>query len=457
MRIGTEAPDPTSAETTEDLIPNGRFEKGAIGALPDGWHFFTPRENLAPKFELTEQFGKRCLMASGEGNEHCMGILSTTIHLELGKTYYFRVKFRMSEGLNPHRNLLFQFFLENERNGIFKFRRFSKGRVEGSARIFCPGEGMAEAQIRIVFRHAGSERVWIHAISLEDCPPVPPRWVRVGCTRGKPNLEKCAAALDLAGEAGCDLFLLPEYMRGQYLPEPIDGASAALMAKEARCHRMYVGGGIVRQETRSGDIYNTALLFDREGRLAGSYDKVHPYSPELQDSGVLPGRSVPIMETDFGILGFIICYDSWFTDVAELLALKGAEIILFPSAGFYRSLIPARSADNCVRIVASSHNSGYGIWDTAGREVTDPEKDSTVKPVHDIVFKDVMESEADGTGILIASLDLSLSPTPAHNGGTMNSAPGGRRNRREQQLYLDDAICRERERWWTDARPGKDA
>ena len=115
------------------------------------------------------------------------------------------------------------------------------------------------------------------------------------------------------------------------------------------------------------------------------------------------------------------------------------------------------SADNCVRIAASSHNSGYGIWDTAGREVTDPEKDPTVKPVHDIVFKDVMESEADGTGILIASLNLSLSPTPAHNGGTMYSAPGGRRNRREQQLYLDDAICRERERWWTDARPGRDA
>ena len=456
MRIGTEAPDPTSAETTEDLIPNGRFEKGAIGALPDGWRFFTPRESLAPKFELTEQFGKRCLMASGEGNEHCMGILSTTIPMGLGKTYYFRVIFHMADGLNPHRNLLFQCFLEKERNGIFEFRRLPNGCVEGSVRIFLPGEGDGEAEIRIVFRHAGSKKVWIRSISLTECPPVPSRWVRVGCMRGKPDLDRCAAALDLAGEADCDLFLLPEYMRGQYLPEPIDGASAALMAKEARRHRMYVGGGIVRQETRSGDIYNTALLFDREGRLAGSYDKVHPYSPELQDSGVLPGRSVPVIETDFGILGFIICYDSWFTDVTELLALKGAEIILFPSAGFYRSLMPARSADNCVRLIASSHNSGYGIWDTTGREVTNPESDPTAKPVHDISFRDVMERETKGVGILMASLDLSLSPTPAHNGGTMNSAPGGRRNRREQQLYLDDAICRERERWWTDGRPGKD-
>ena len=66
---------------------------------------------------------------------------------------------------------------------------------------------MAEAQIRIVFRHAGWERVWIHTISLDDCPPVPPRWVHVGCTRGKPNLEKYAAALDFAGEAGVEMKL----------------------------------------------------------------------------------------------------------------------------------------------------------------------------------------------------------------------------------------------------------
>ena len=457
MRIGTEAPDPRSVKTTEDLIPNGRFERGAIGALPDGWRFFTPRENLAPKFELTEQSGQRFLMASGGGDENCMGILSTRTELLLGRTYHFQVIFRMSDGLNPHRNLLFQCFLENELNGIFEFRRLPNGCVEGSAHISLPGDGDGEAEIRIVFRHAGSEKVWIRSISLTECPPLPTRWVRVGCMRGKPDLEKCAAALDLAGEAGCDLFLLPEYMRGMYYQEPVDGDSAALMAERSGRYRMYVGGGIVREDPRAGDVYNTALLFDREGRLAGSYDKVHPYSPELQDSGVLPGRSVPVMDTDFGILAFIICYDSWFTDVTELLALKGAEIILFPSAGFYRSLMPARCADNCVRIVASSHSSGYGIWDTAGREVTNPESDPTVKPVRDVSFRDVVERETNGVGILLASLDLSLSPTPARNGGPMNSAPGGRRNRREQQLYLDDAICRERERWWTDARQGKDA
>jgi len=50
----------------------------------------------------------------------------------------------------------------------------------------------------------------------------------------------------------------------------------------------------------------------------------------------------------------------------------------------------------------------------------------------------------------IASLDLNCSPSPAYNGGTMFSAPGGKRNRREQKVYLEDQIKRERERWWVD-------
>ena len=178
------------------------------------------------------------------------------------------------------------------------------------------------------------------------------------------------------------------------------------------------------------------------------YDKIHPYSPELFDPGITPGGKIPVFETDFGKIGFMICYDSWFTDVAEALALQGAEIILFPNAGYYRSLMPARAADNCVRIISSSWNSGYGIWDTVGRDVLNPEADLTYKPAVQETFRNLVQEKVGDWSILVAELDMNCSSSPAYNGGTMMSAPGGKRNRREQVFYLDDVIRKERERWW---------
>ncbi len=53
--------------------------------------------------------------------------------------------------------------------------------------------------------------------------------------------------------------------------------------------------------------------------------------------------------------------------------------------------------------------------------------------------------------LLVSSLDFNFSPSPAYNGGTMSSAPGGRRNRRDQMYYPDEDIQTEKERWWTNA------
>lgn len=213
---------------------------------------------------------------------------------------------------------------------------------------------------------------------------------------------------------------------------------------------MYVAGGIVREENDPHRLYNTALLFDRQGAPVGSYDKLHPYSPELNEEGITPGTRVPVFKTDFGTVGVMICYDSWFSDVAQLLSLKGAEIILFPNAGYYRSLMPARAADNCVRVVASSWGSGYGVWDTVGREVLNPEADPTHTRAAGVTFKDVVQSEVGPLKVLAVSLDLNCSPSPAYNGGTMYSAPGGKRNRHEQKVYLEDQIKKERDRWWVE-------
>ncbi|MHC4404077.1 MAG: carbon-nitrogen hydrolase family protein [Planctomycetota bacterium] len=356
----------------------------------------------------------------------------------------------MSADLNPHKNLLFRCIRPGVKNGIFKFRKRDDGWVEGKVRILFPGEGPSDAEVQLFFRFSASGKVWVRDVSLCETSAVEPRWVKVACTQGKTDLDSCAQVMEIAGETGVDVVLLPEYMRGGFTPEPLGGPSSELMSRMAKKYRMYVAGGIVRKVDKPDRIFNTALLYDRRGKLVGAYDKIHPYSPENNEQGVTPGTKVPVFETDFGKVGFMICYDSWFPDVCELLALKGAEIIFFPNAGHQPEVLYARSMDNCVRIVSSAWNLPCSIHDTLGRNILKPDAYRTSPSPNMKTFKDIVRAEAPGGGVkvLIASLDLNCSPSPAYNGGTMMSAPGGKRNRREQLYYLHEEIQQQINRWW---------
>ena len=437
-----------NAEPTRpgNLVPNGDFLAGRPGDLPPEWELKTPRPSLAPCFKLVKKSGQRVLLAAGNGREDCIGHLSAPISLRAGRTYRMKVSLQVSPGLNPHNSLLFCVYAGGRNDGIFRFTRGRSGEVRGENRFRFPGRGRLAGDLRIYFRHSPDGRAWIRELSLEECDPVPPREVRVACVSGRADRSDWGRVLDAAGRLGTDLILLPEMINGT-VHESLRGPSASLMARKAREHGMYVAGGIYYYEKGTDRLYNTALLFDRKGRRIGRYDKNHPYSPEILDDGVVSGTEVPVFKTDFGTVGMMICYDSWFTDVAELLALKGAEIILFPNAGYYRSLMPARAADNCVRVVVSSWGP-CGIWDTTGTDISAPEPETTCSPNHPKTFRKVRTRKVGQTEMLTATLDLSESPSPHNWGGPFLSAPGGRRNRRDQTRLLYDEIRQEVERWW---------
>jgi predicted amidohydrolase len=388
---------------------------------------------------------------AGNGREDCVGCVAIRVSLKAGRTYRLRARFRLSAGLNPHRNLLFCFYQDGDKlnDGIFRFRQVRGGLAEGEGRFRVPGEGEIGGQVRIYFRGSARGTVWIEELSLSECPPISPRPVSVVCVEGRGRLPEWSRVLDEAGRLRADLVLLPENMNGDRWETPA-GVSARLMSEKAARHRMYVAGGILLYDRRADRLTNTVLLFGPRGRLAGRYDKVHPYSPEILDSGVAPGREAPVFRTRFGKVGVMTCYDSWFPDMAELLALKGAEIILLPNAGYYRSLMPARAADNGVRIAVSSVCQTAGIWDSAGRDVLRPDADPTcfANDEPGASFDRVFVRQAGPIKMLGATLDLSRTPSPHNWGGPMRSAPGGRRNRREQSGLLYAEIERQILRAW---------
>jgi predicted amidohydrolase len=418
----------------------------SVSGLPKGWIFNGFSNPNAPVITIKRDDRGLYLSLSGGGDPWGSAYISTRIILEPG-IYRYEALFSLSAEVNPQRNLLFQ-CRGDFHDGIFKFYRLEGDMAEGRDTLCISGE-KGEAELRIYYRFNSTGEVKLRALSLTPTEALKPRWARFACTSGRMDRTQMAAAAAQAAADKADLLLYPEHVTQKSGDASEGDALLDLLGELAAKYGIYTAASVLVIDKADSRKYNRGVLYDRRGTLTGIYDKIHPYSPEATDQNVIPGTKTDIFKTDFGKLGMIICYDSWFTDVTELLALKGAELILFPVAGYYRSLIPARAADNQVRFVISvlSESNGCGIFDTLGRDVQNPEKDPSLG-ASGATFRDVRTFDMGGIGMLCASLDLNCSLSPHYNGGRMNEAPGGKRNRAEQVLYLDDLIKKEKERWW---------
>ena len=187
-----------------------------------------------------------------------------------------------------------------------------------------------------------------------------------------------------------------------------------MLSDRARAGGCYLCAGLLERD--GGHVYNAAVLYDRRGELVGVQRKVHPYWPE-EPMGVVPGDTFQVFSTDFGVVGIIICYDSWWPESARLLALKGAELILFPNAGYESKIMPARAIDNNVYLLTASLYSAAAVMDTRG---------------------DLLATTAVD-GVFSAEVDLGHRPKCHPNaGGNLSPGPSGARwarNARSAQIY----------------------
>lgn len=428
---------------TSNLIPNGRFMQGEIGSLPEGWSIGDGNPALRPFFKLIAGIGgNRELMAEGNGRKECYGYLRAPVRLGGGKTYRMRVRFRFSGMDDVNRHLVHGVFTQKFNNGIFQYWKDGDW-VIGEAHFAGPS-GDEAGEVRLYFRYSSKGRVWWKEVSLQESNPIPPRPVKLAVSWGVGDMKHWENWLDAAGAKGADIALMPELFNGILDPmkaESEDGPSRKLMANKARQWKMHVSGTTY---VRRGDlVFNTAPLFDREGKLIGTYDKNMVYEPEL-DWGATPGEGLPVFQTDIGKIGIIICYDSWFPETVQMLALQGAELVLMPNEGYYTELIHARSADNGVFIAASSGANPAGVWDPAGNKAGEDNPDPTCGGPSAILNYEKNER----TRLFFVTVDLSKKISPAWWGGPMRSAPGGRRCRKTAMMPLEGGIAQEASRWY---------
>ena len=160
------------------------------------------------------------------------------------------------------------------------------------------------------------------------------------------SLQHTADWIAKAANESADLVVLQELHATQYfcqtedakffdLAEPLDGPTAQFLSAQAKQHNVVIVGSIF--ERRAAGIYhNTALVFERDGTLAGFYRKMHiPDDPGFYEKYYFTPGDEPGFEpiqTSVGKLGVMVCWDQWYPEGARLMALKGAEILIYPTA-----------------------------------------------------------------------------------------------------------------------------
>ena len=166
----------------------------------------------------------------------------------------------------------------------------------------------------------------------------------------KENILKLAKNIEQLAKKGAQLVVLQELHNSLYfcqtentalfdLAEPIPGPSTAFYGELARQFGIVLVTSLF--EKRAAGLYhNTAVVFDTDGSIAGKYRKMHiPDDPAYYEKFYFTPGDLGFhpIQTSIGKLGVQVCWDQWYPEGARLMALQGAELLIYPTAIGYES------------------------------------------------------------------------------------------------------------------------
>ncbi len=164
------------------------------------------------------------------------------------------------------------------------------------------------------------------------------------------NMNRLAERIGDLAQRGAELIVLQELHNSLYfcqvedvdnfdLAEPIPGESTAFFGELAKRLNVVIVTSLF--ERRAPGLYhNTAVVLERDGSIAGKYRKMHiPDDPAYYEKFYFtPGDlGFPPIQTSVGRLGVLVCWDQWYPEAARLMALQGAELLIYPTAIGYES------------------------------------------------------------------------------------------------------------------------
>jgi N-carbamoylputrescine amidase len=199
------------------------------------------------------------------------------------------------------------------------------------------------------------------------------------------NIDKAASMVQQAAADGAHIVCLQELFASRYFPQVVDvknyglarslpDESVAVMQKIAAAKKLTIIVPVY-ECARPGINFNTAVIIDADGSIAGKFRKVHiPEGPQyLEKYYFTPGDlGYPVFQTAYATIGVGICWDEWFPEVARILGIKGAQIIFYPSAIGSEPDRPEYSSQAAWETVIKSHGIANALFVAAlnrvGRE-----------------------------------------------------------------------------------------
>ncbi len=159
------------------------------------------------------------------------------------------------------------------------------------------------------------------------------------------NIQKSIEAIKKCADKGANLVVLQELHTGLYfcqtedtsmfdLAEPIPGPSTAKFAAAAKENGVVLVTSLF--EKRAPGLYhNTAVVFEKDGSIAGKYRKMHiPDDPAYYEKFYFTPGDLGFnpIQTSVGKLGVLVCWDQWYPEAARLMTLAGADLLIYPTA-----------------------------------------------------------------------------------------------------------------------------
>lgn len=381
----------TGQAQSDELVANPTFNVAGGREMPDGWSVWKPQWEQAACQARGVDGG---LLVRSEHDPFGVGGVTQEIKgVRGGQAYAIRAVCKPRAIPSPFRSVIVRLGWLKAGKPVDPSGMLVRGpRLEGGKAIFSDvlvaPKNADGAMLSLEVKWLGGGEVLWTQVSVRPTADPGPRKVKIGTVYLRPrnstpqkNLELWSAQIDAAGKLGLDIVCLGETITRvgtraslKDVAEPIPGPATKRLGEAARKNRLWVVVGLT--ERVDAVVYNTAVLFNRQGEIAGTYRKVHLPREEWKE-GVRPGDQSPVFDTDFGRIAMQICYDWFFPEMAEVLALKGAEIIFAPTWGNTlpdhdgmadgETTFRVRARDNGVYMVPSVYDGSSLVIDPMGR------------------------------------------------------------------------------------------
>ena len=381
----------TFCANAQELVSNPTFEAGQTATVPTGWSTWGPEWGKAECRVRASAGGG--FVVDGADPYAVGGVAQDIKGIKGGQAYAVKSVCQLRDISAPYHSLLVRVSWMHGGKSVHPAGMLVRGPIieHGIAKfddVLVAPDDVDSARLSLEVKWPRGGLVLWKSVSMQQAPTPQPRKVKVGTVYLRPrnstpekNLKLWCEQIDAAGKIGLDIVCLGEAITLvgtsatlKDLAEPIPGPASKALAEAAKRNKIWVAAGLT--ELDSEIVYNTAVLLDRGGEIAGKYRKVH-LPREEWTKGVRPGNEYPVFETDFGKVAIQICYDWFFPEAAEIFALQGAEIIFAPTWGNTlpdkdgcvdgESTFRVRARDNGVYMVPSVYDGNSLVIDPMGR------------------------------------------------------------------------------------------